>query len=66
MTPGRFPPPWTAELTSICFNVRDANCQALAYVCFEDERRRRSAVGLQDGSGSAHSYPFALFGELHR
>ena len=62
----RFLPPWSVELTPTCFNVRHANCQALAYVYFEDERRRRSAVGLEDGSGSAHSYPFALFGELHR
>ena len=63
----RFPPPWTAELTPNCFIVRDANGQALAYVYFEDEPERRSeAKLLQDGLGSAHSYPFALFGELHR
>ena len=64
----RFPPPWTAELTPNCFIVRDANGQALAYVVyFEDELGRRSAAKLlQDGLGSAHSYPFALFGELHR
>ena len=63
----RFPPPWTAELTPNCFIVRDANGQALAYVYFEDEPERRSeAKLLQDGLGSAHSYPSALFGELHR
>ena len=62
----RFPPPWTAELTPNCFIVRDANGQALAYVYFEDEPGRRSAAGPQDGLGSAHSYPFALFGEPHR
>ena len=50
-----------------CFIGRDANGQALAYVVyFEDEPGRRSAAGPQDGLGSAHSYPFALFGELHR
>jgi hypothetical protein len=26
----RFPPPWTAEETDVCFIVRDANGQALA------------------------------------
>ncbi len=45
----RFPPPWSAEepdpkLDRQCFIVRDHNGQALAYVYFEDERRRRSAV----------------------
>ena len=25
MTPRRFPPPWTAEVTPNCFIVRDAN-----------------------------------------
>ena len=42
----RFPPPWTAEETNACFIVRDANGQALAYVYFEEEPRRRSAARL--------------------
>jgi len=67
-SPRRFPPPWSVEVTPNCFIVRDANGQALAYVVyFEDELGRRSAAKLlQDGLGSAHSYPFALFGALHR
>ena len=35
-----FPPPWSAELDS-CFVVKDANGQALAYMYFEKEPRRR-------------------------
>jgi hypothetical protein len=42
----RFPPPWTAEEADACFIVRDANGQALAYVYFEEEPGRRSAVHL--------------------
>ena len=30
----RFPPPWSVEETDVCFIVRDANGQALAYVHF--------------------------------
>ena len=40
----RFPPPWTAEESDACFVVRDANGHALAYVYFEEEPGRRSAV----------------------
>jgi hypothetical protein len=37
-----FPPPWSVDeaepkLDRRCFIVRDANEQALAYVCFEEE-----------------------------
>jgi hypothetical protein len=42
----RFPPPWTAEVTPNCFMVRDANGQALSYVCYESEPGRRSAAKL--------------------
>jgi hypothetical protein len=38
-SPPRFPPPWTAEETDACFIVRDANGQALAYVCFRGRAR---------------------------
>jgi len=40
VTPRRFPPPWSAEVTPNCFIVRDANGQALACVYFEDEPGR--------------------------
>jgi hypothetical protein len=33
----RFPPPWSVEEADACFIIRDANRQALAYVCFEEE-----------------------------
>jgi hypothetical protein len=44
--PRRFPPPWTVDETDACFIVRDANCQALAYVYFDDEPGRRAAAKL--------------------
>ena len=44
--PRRFPPPWSVEETDACFIVRDANGQALAYVYFEEEPRRRAAAHL--------------------
>jgi hypothetical protein len=42
----RFPLPWTSELTPNCFIVRDANGQALSYVCYESKPVRRSAAKL--------------------
>lgn len=44
--PRRFPPPWTAEETSVCFIVRDHAGRALAYIYFEEEPGRRSAANL--------------------
>jgi hypothetical protein len=40
----RFPPPWSAEETDVCFIVRDASGHALAYVYFEEEPGRRAAA----------------------
>jgi hypothetical protein len=40
------PAAWTAEVTPKCFIVRDANGQALSYVCYESEPGRRSATKL--------------------
>jgi hypothetical protein len=42
----RFPPPWSVEEHPACFVVRDHNGQKLAYVYFEEEPGRRSAVKL--------------------
>ena len=44
--PRRFLPPWSVEETAPCFIVRDANEQALAFVCCEDEPGRRAAAKL--------------------
>src|SRR5215468_12482344 len=46
MTSRRFPPPWTVEEQDACFVVRDHDGQQLAYVYFEEEPGRRSAVKL--------------------
>ncbi len=42
----RFPPPWSVEEKAACFVVRYYSGQALAYVYFEEEPRRRSAARL--------------------
>jgi hypothetical protein len=42
----RFPPPWSVEEMGACFVVRDHNGQQLAYIYFENEPGRRSAVKL--------------------
>jgi hypothetical protein len=44
--PRRFPPPWVIDEHPEWFIVRNANGQALAYVYFEDEPRRRAAAKL--------------------
>jgi len=40
----RFPPPWSVEELDACFVVRDSNGQQIAYVYFENEPGRRSAL----------------------
>jgi hypothetical protein len=42
----RFPPPWTVEKLDACFVVRDHNGQALSYVYYKSEPRRRAAAKL--------------------
>jgi hypothetical protein len=42
----RFPPPWTIEELDACFVVIDSAGQKLAYIYFEEEPGRRSAVKL--------------------
>jgi hypothetical protein len=51
----RFPPPWTVDETDACFIVKDHNGQALAYVYFEDEPGRRTAVAVAHGCQSVGS-----------
>ena len=46
MAPRRFPPPWSVEDNGAAFIVKDYGGQTLAYVCYEDEPRRRAAVDL--------------------
>jgi hypothetical protein len=46
VTTRRFPPPWSVEELDACYVVRDHSGQQLAYVYFEDEPGRRSAVKL--------------------
>ena len=46
MAPRRFPPPWTIEDNGACFIVKDNIGQALAYVYFEQDPRRRTAANL--------------------
>jgi hypothetical protein len=41
MSERHFPPPWSVEELDSCFVVKDANGQALAYMYFEKEPRRR-------------------------
>jgi hypothetical protein len=36
-----FPPPWSVEELDSCFVVKERNGQALAYMYFEKEPRRR-------------------------
>jgi endo-1,4-beta-D-glucanase Y len=40
----RFPSPWSTEELAECFVVRDQASQELAYVYFEDEPGRQSAM----------------------
>ena len=40
------PEPWVLPGAGVCFIVRDASGQALAYVYFEEEPDRRSAAHL--------------------
>jgi hypothetical protein len=44
-----FTPPWDIEDNGACFIVRDANRQALRYVCYENEpghEARRIAINI--------------------
>jgi hypothetical protein len=43
-----FPSPWTVEELDTWFVVRDANGQKLAYIYFEENSGRQSAVLTKD------------------
>jgi hypothetical protein len=48
-----FPPPWSVEELDSCFVVKDANGQALAYVCLcGDLKRQRFLIWGFDGRKS--------------
>jgi hypothetical protein len=44
--PYNFPPPWSVEELDGCIIVWDRNGQALIYIYFEDDPRRRSVAKL--------------------
>jgi hypothetical protein len=44
--PDSFPPPWSVEELDGCIIVWDRDGQALTYVYFEDDPRRRSVAKL--------------------
>jgi hypothetical protein len=44
--PNSFPPPWSLEELEGCIIVWDGNGQAITYVYFEDDPRRRSLAKL--------------------
>jgi hypothetical protein len=56
-----FPPPWSVEENDARFIVKDANGQALAYVYFEKDPRRRAgalfALFAHTGAEEAHEGP---------
>jgi K+/H+ antiporter YhaU regulatory subunit KhtT len=44
--PDSFPPPWSVEELNGCMIVWDRNGQAITYVYFEDDPRKRSVAKL--------------------
>jgi hypothetical protein len=46
VTERRFPPPWTVEDIGAALVVKDSNGQGLAYVYYEDEPGRRTALKM--------------------
>jgi hypothetical protein len=60
MEPRRFPPPWSVDEQPACFDVRDHNGQALAYVYFGNEPGRRGQADCllcRNGSNWTHKSP---------
>ena len=61
-----FPPPWSVEELDSCFVVKDLNGQALAYVYFEKEPRRRFRRELLTRDEARHRGLFAAAGTAAR
>ncbi len=53
------PPPWSVAELDSCFVVKDLNGQALAYMYFENEPRRRERV-VRESQLRAEGQPRSL------
>jgi hypothetical protein len=64
MSGRRFPPPWSVdEANAACFIVKDHQGKSLAYVYFEDEPGRRSAIDAY-AAAAARAYARAQYNKV--
>jgi integrase len=59
-----FPPAWSVDKLDSCFVVKDANRQALAYMYFEKEPRRRFRRELLAAATTAQQHALLLTAAL--